>query len=312
MSSFIAAGTAYANHGQPMIPFYIYYSMFGFQRVGDSIWAAADSKAKGFLLGATAGRTTLNGEGLQHQDGHSLLFATSVPTLLSYDPAFGYEVAVIVHDGLKRMYQDNEDVFYYLALYNENYAMAAMPEGVEQGILSGMYKYNVGTEGKVKAQILASGPMVLQALKAQVILAEKYGVSVDIWSVTSYKSLRTDALRTSRWNMLNPEKEPKKCYIETTLANEKGPFLSVSDNVKLLADGIAPWVPGGLTTLGTDGFGRSDTRASLRRFFEVDTESIVIGTLYALSKQGKVDKKVVAQAIKDLNYNPDKKFPVLV
>jgi pyruvate dehydrogenase E1 component len=313
MASFIAAGTSYATHGVPMIPFYIYYSMFGLQRVGDLFWLAGDIRAKGFLLGATAGRTTLNGEGLQHQDGHSLLHASTIPTCLPYDPAFGFELAVIVADGLRRMYVEGEDIFYYLSLYNENHAMPPMPAGVENGILKGLYKFKPGPEGKkLKAHILGSGPIINSALKAQEILAERYGVSADVWSATSYKLLRTDAIRCQRWNMLHPTQPPRKSYVEDLLAKEQGAFIAVSDNVRTVPDQIAPWVPGGLFTLGTDGFGRSDTRARLRRFFEIDTESTVIGTLYALAEKGLVEREVVAKAIKDLGVDPEKVFPQIV
>jgi pyruvate dehydrogenase E1 component len=328
MASFIAAATSYATHGVPMVPFYIYYSMFGPQRVGDLFWLAGDIRARGFLLGATAGRTTLNGEGLQHQDGHSLLHASTIPTLLAYDPAFAYEIAVIVADGLRRMYAEGEDIFYYLALYNENYAMPAMPAGVEDGILKGLYKFKPGPhpqsfshrmgeggrrpgEGS-KAHIFGSGPLINSALKAQEILAERYGVSADVWSATSYKLLRTDALRCKRWNMLHPTQPPKKSYVETLLAKEQGVFVAVSDYMRLVPDQIAPWVPGGLMTLGTDGFGRSDTRARLRRFFEVDAESTVIATLYALAEKGLLERNVVTRAIKDLGVNPEKIQPQII
>ncbi len=313
MSSFIAAGTSYASHGVPMIPFYIYYSMFGPQRVGDLFWLAGDIRAKGFLLGATSGRTTLNGEGLQHQDGHSLLHASTIPTCLPYDPAFGYEIAVIVADGMRRMYVEQEEIFYYLAVYNENYAMPEMPPGVEEGILKGLYKYKPGYDGaKIKAHIFGSGSIIQSALQAQVILAEKYGVSADVWSATSYKLLRTDAIRAQRWNMLHPTLPAKKNYVESLLAKEQGAFVAVSDNIRTVPDQIAPWVPGGLFTLGTDGFGRSDTRGRLRRFFGVDVESTVIGTLYALSEKKLIDRKVVAQAIKDLGVDPELVQPELV
>ncbi len=313
MASFIAAGTCYATHGVPMIPFYIYYSMFGPQRVGDLFWLAGDIRAKGFLLGATAGRTTLNGEGLQHQDGHSLLHAGTVPTCLPYDPAFSYELAVIIADGLRRMYVENEDIFYYLSVYNENFPMPPMPEGSEEGILKGLYKFKAGpADKKVKAHILGSGSIIMSALKAQTILAERYGVSADVWSATSYKLLRNDATRCQTWNMLHPTQTPKQSYLEQVLAQEPGTFVAVSDNVRTVPDQIAPWVPGGLFTLGTDGFGRSDTRARLRRFFGVDTESTVIGTLYALAEKGQIERQVVAQAIKDLGVDPDKVQPQLV
>ncbi len=335
MASFIAAATSYATHGVPMVPFYIYYSMFGPQRVGDLFWLAGDIRARGFLLAATAGRTTLNGEGLQHQDGHSLLHAGTVPPLLAYDPAFAYEIAVIVADGLRRMYAEGEDIFYYLTLYNENYPMPPMPSGVENGILKGLYKFKAGPEISqpgsagvppahaklaggtpalpgLKAHIFGSGSIINSALKAQEILAERYGVSADVWSATSYKLLRTDALRCKRWNMLHPVAPPKKSYVETLLAKEQGVFVAVSDYMRLVPDQIAPWVPGGLMTLGTDGFGRSDTRARLRRFFEVDAESTVIATLYMLAEKGLVERKVVANAIKDLGVDPEKIQPQIV
>ncbi len=313
MSSFIAAGTSYASHGVPMVPLYIYYSMFGPQRVGDLFWLAGDIRAKGFLLGATSGRTSLNGEGLQHQDGHSLLHASTIPTCLPYDPAFGYELAVIVTDGLRRMYVEQEDIFYYLAVYNENHVMPAMPADCEDGILKGLYKFKPGAEGKkTKAHIFGSGSIMQSALKAQEILAEKYDVSADVWSATSYKLLRTDAIRTQRWNMLHPTLPAKKNYVETLLAKEQGAFVAVSDNIRTVPDQIAPWVPGGLFTLGTDGFGRSDTRGRLRRFFGVDVESTVIGTLYALAEKKLIDRKVVAQAIKDLGVDPEMVQPQIV
>jgi pyruvate dehydrogenase E1 component len=313
MASFIAAATSYATHGVPTIPFYIYYSMFGPQRVGDLFWLAGDIRAKGFLLGATSGRTTLNGEGLQHQDGHSLLHASTIPTCLPYDPAFGFELAVIVADGLRRMYVEGEEIFYYLSLYNENYPMPPMPAGVEDGILKGLYKFKSGAEGKkVKAHIFGSGPIIQSALKAQEILVERYDVSADVWSATSYKLLRTDAIRCQRWNMMHPTEPPKKPYMENLLAREQGAFVAVSDNIRTVPDQIAPWVPGGLFTLGTDGFGRSDTRARLRRFFEIDAESVVIGTLYALAEKNLVGREVVAQAIKDLGVNSEKIQPQLI
>jgi pyruvate dehydrogenase E1 component len=310
MSSFIAAGTSYANLGTNMIPFYFYYSMFGFQRIGDLIWAAADSKSKGFLLGATAGRTTLNGEGLQHQDGHSHLLASTVPTLLTYDAAFAYEIAVIIRDGLKRMYADGEEYFYYLTLYNESYPMPGMPEGVEDGIVRGLYRFKGAPKGKAhKAHLFGSGPLLREALRAQEILAEQFDVSADVWSATSYKLLRGDALRTKRWNMLHPTAAPKKSYLESLLQNEEGVFIAVSDYLKMVPDQIAPWVPGGLTTLGTDGFGRSDTRTNLRRFFEVDAELTTVATLYALYQKGLLPAQSVEAALKKLEIDPEKSFP---
>ena len=310
MSSFIAAGTAYANLGLNLIPFYFYYSMFGFQRIGDLIWAAGDSKAKGFLFGATAGRTTLNGEGLQHQDGHSHLLASTVPTLLTYDPAYAYEIAVIIRDGLRRLYVEGEEYFYYLTLYNENYPMPEMPQGVEDGILKGLYKLKTGDgDKKFRAHIFGSGPLLREALRAQQILAEDYDVGADVWSATSYKLLRGDALRTKRWNMLHPAAPPKKSYLESVLQDEQGPFIAVSDYMKMVPDQIGPWVPGGLTSLGTDGFGRSDTRPNLRRFFEVDAEMTVVATLYALYQKGALPAEAVDAAIKKLAIDPEKAFP---
>jgi pyruvate dehydrogenase E1 component len=312
MASFVAAGTSYANLGRFTVPFYIYYSMFGFQRIGDLMWLAGDIKARGFLLGATSGRTTLNGEGLQHQDGHSLILSSTIPTLLTYDPAFTCEVAVIIAEGLRRMYRQGEDLFYYLTLYNENYPMPPMPESAEQGIIQGLYKFKPGPEETaLKAHLFGSGPILREALRAQQILAEKYGVSADVWSATSYKLLRNEALRVKRWNMLHPAETPKKSYLETLLEKETGSFVAVSDNLKLVPDQIAPWVPGGLTTLGTDGYGRSDTRERLRRFFEVDAEMTVIATLSALAEKGQVAKDVVAKAIKELDVNPEKACPQL-
>ncbi len=310
MSSFIAAGTAYANLGVDMVPFYFYYSMFGFQRIGDLIWAAADSKAKGFLLGATAGRTTLNGEGLQHQDGHSHLLASTVPTLFTYDAAFGYEIAHIIRDGLRRLYAEGEEYFYYLTLYNESYNMPVMPPGVEEGILKGLYRFKPASKGKkFKAHILGSGPLLREALRAQELLAEQFDVSADVWSATSYKLLRGDALRIKRWNMLHPTAAPKKSYLESVLQDEEGAFVAVSDYMKMVPDQIAPWVPGGLLSLGTDGFGRSDTRINLRRFFEVDAEMTTVATLYALYQKGLLPAQTVEEAIKKLGIDAEKSFP---
>ncbi|HEY0454910.1 MAG TPA: pyruvate dehydrogenase (acetyl-transferring), homodimeric type, partial [Verrucomicrobiae bacterium] len=313
MAAFTAAGTAYATHGINMIPFYIYYSMFGFQRVGDQMWLAGDIMAKGFLLGGTAGRTTLNGEGLQHEDGHSLLLASTIPNLMVYDAAFSYEIAAIIQDGMRRMYHDGQNIFYYLTLYNENYPMPAMPAGVEDGILKGLYKFKQGAEGKKhKAQIFGSGPIIRSALQAQTILADKYDVSADVWSATSYRRLRNETLETQRWNLLHPEAQPRKSYLQNLLEPEKGVFVAVSDFMKIVPDQIAPWVPGGLTTLGTDGFGRSDTRENLRRFFEIDANMVVVATLNALAQKGQIDKGLVAKAIKDLEINPEKIHPSVV
>lgn len=310
MSSFVAAGTAYASHGVNLIPFFIYYSMFGLQRIGDMAWLAGDIRTKGFMLGATAGRTTLNGEGLQHQDGHSLLLASTVPTMKAYDPAFAYEIAVIVQDGMRKMYHEQENCFYYITLYNENYSMPPMPEGVTEGILKGLYKFKTGGEGlQYKAHLFGSGPMMKEVCKAQQVLAEKYQVSADIWSATSYKQLRSDALKVQRWNMLHPGDKLRKSYLESVLENEEGAFVAVSDYIRMVPDQIAPWVPGGLMTLGTDGFGRSDTRENLRRYFEVDSEMVVVATLYALFEKGEIDHRIVENAIRELGIDPEKVHP---
>ena len=262
-------------------------------------------------MGATAGRTTLNGEGLQHQDGHSHLLASTIPSICAYDPAFAYEIAVIIQEGLRRMYAEGEEIYYYISLYNENYAMPAMPQGVTEGILKGLYRFRPAGDGmKLKVQIFGSGPILREALRAQEILATRYGVGADVWSATSYKRLRNDALNARRHNMLHPTEEPRKSYLEEVLEDVDGPFVAVSDYLKMVPDQIAPWVPGGLVTLGTDGFGRSDTRSSLRRFFEVDAECAVIASLYALAQEGQMKASVVKQAIKDLNVDPEKTFPL--
>ncbi|TWT89118.1 Pyruvate dehydrogenase E1 component [Pseudobythopirellula maris] len=309
MSSFNAAGTAYSSHGVNMIPMFIYYSMFGFQRVGDLIWAAADMRAKGFLIGGTAGRTTLNGEGLQHQDGHSLVNAIAFPTVRAYDPAYGYEIAVIVMHGLKKLYAENETAIYYLMVENENVPMPEMPEGVEEGIIRGMYKLrSVDSSGDHRVQLFGSGSILHGVLDAQQILAEKYGVASDVWSVTSYNELRRDAVEVERWNMLNPTSPKKKCYIEEALEGAEGPCIAASDYIRALPEQVAAWCPGGLFALGTDGMGRSESREALRRHFEVDKEFIVIGTLYKLAKTGKLEMSVVDGAINDLGVDRDKVF----
>lgn len=308
MASFIAAGTSYAHLDLPMIPFYFFYSMFGFQRIGDLIWAAADSRAKGFLLGGTAGRTTLMGEGLQHQDGHSQLVATTIPSLMAYDPAFAYEIAVIVRDGLERMYKKGEEIFYYLTLYNENYSMPEMVKDSEEGILKGLYKLRKApAEKNFKAHLLGSGPLIREALRAQQIL-EHYDVAADVWSVTSYKRLRYEALEANRWNRLHPSDTLRQSYLENLLGKETGVFVAVSDYMRMVPDQIAPWVPGGLVTLGTDGFGRSDTREHLRRFFEVDAESIALATLFALVQKKLIRSEVMQKCIEDLKIDPEKGF----
>ncbi len=312
MSSFIAAGTAYASHGINMIPFFIYYSMFGFQRIGDLIWAACDCRAKGFMLGGTAGRTTLNGEGLQHQDGHSLLIASAFPTVRSYDPAFAYETTVIILEGMKRLYQEGEDGIYYITLENENYVHPPMPEGVAEGIIKGMYKVSSreADQAKARVQLLGSGAILRSTLKAQEILAERYNISSDVWSVTSYTELRREALACRRWNMLHPTEPPRRSYLETVIEGAEGPFISASDYVRLVAEQIDPWIPGGLFALGTDGFGRSDQRSKLRRHFEVDAECVTVGALWRLAQLGQFEMEQVNKAIKDLGIDPEKINPM--
>src|SRR5438094_1066099 len=310
ISSFIAAGTAYAHHGLPMIPFFIYYSMFGFQRIGDLIWAAADMRVRGFLLGGTAGRTTLMGEGLQHQDGHSHVLASTVPNLVTYDPAYAYELAVIIRDGIRRMYEAGENIFYYITLGNEPYQMPSMPPESAEGILRGMYRLRASSTKGSKVHLLGSGAILREALKAQEILAERYQVAADIWSVTSYKELRRQALEVDRYSMLHPTEPPRVSYVEKLLAKEEGPFIAASDYMKSVPEMIARWVPGGLYSLGTDGFGRSDNRPSLRRFFEVDAECIALAALAQLAKRGEFKPQRVQKAIKELDIDPEKADPV--
>lgn len=331
MASFTAAASSYSTFGEPMIPFYIFYSMFGFQRVGDQIWAAGDTMARGFLLGATAGRTTLNGEGLQHEDGHSLLHTMAFTNIKAYDPAFAFEVATIVEDGITRMYEKDENIFYYITLYNEDFTMPPMPghakwaekKGVEpqaellektkQGILRGIYQYDTAAERLGNhVQLLGSGPIMNRVLEARQILAEKYGVSSDVWSVTSYQQLRFDGLEADRYNRLHPQEPARVPFVTQALQGAEGPFIAASDFVKALPDLIREWIPGELTSLGTEGFGMSDTREALRRHFEIDKESIVIGALDALRKQGKIEASVVAQAIVDLGVDPEKLEPLHV
>jgi pyruvate dehydrogenase E1 component len=312
MSAFNAAGTAYSAHGVNMIPFYIYYSMFGFQRIGDLVWAAADMRAKGFMLGGTAGRTSLNGEGLQHQDGHSLLNAMAFPTVRSFDPAFVYETNVIIFDGLKKLYSEGETAIYYIMVGNDNYVQPMMPKGCEEGIINGMYKFRTNDVAKSKhrVQLFGSGAIMMSVLKAQEILGEKYGISSDVWSVTSYTQLRRDAQECQRWNMLHPTKKKRESYLEKTLKGVEGPFISSSDYVKALAEQVTQYLPGNHFALGTDGMGRSETRPALRRHFEVDAESIVIASLYQLAEEGKLEMKDVEKAIKNLDYDPEKISPL--
>ena len=312
MCSWIAAATAYSNHGVSMIPFFIYYSMFGFQRVGDFIWAAGDSQARGFLVGGTAGRTTLAGEGLQHQDGHSQLVATTVPNCVAYDPAYAYELAVIVQDGLRRMYQEQESVFYYITVMNENYAHPAMPANAARGILNGMYLLQTGGRGKVRVTLFGAGTILREVLAAAELLEKSYGVPADVYSVTSFSELRKNALAVERWNMLHPGEPRKKTFIEETLADREGPFIAATDYMKTVADQIRQWVPGKYTALGTDGFGRSDSRAELRRFFEVDRHYVVVAALKALADEGKIDKQTVGKAMQAFGIDPEKSNPVSV
>ena len=311
MASFLAAGTAYANHGVPMIPFFIYYSMFGYQRVGDLVWAFADSRGKGFMMGGTAGRSTLLGEGLQHQDGHSPLLFSVVPTCAIYDPAYAYEVAVIIQDGIRRMYQEAEDRFYYLTVYNENYVQPPMPEGehIREGILRGIYKYRPAENGPAAAQLFGSGPILNEALAAQKILAERYQIAADVWSVTSYNELRREALATERWNRLHPAEPARKPYVQTLLENEPGPIVASSDYMKAIPDQLSPWIGNRLTSLGTDGFGRSENRAHLRQFFEISAEAIVQATLAALARTGAVAPQRAELAVAELGFHPEKKDP---
>ncbi|WP_443111105.1 pyruvate dehydrogenase (acetyl-transferring), homodimeric type [Bremerella sp. P1] len=311
MSSFISAGNSYSQHGINMIPFFIYYSMFGFQRIGDLVWCAADTRAKGFMIGGTAGRTTLNGEGLQHQDGHSHLNAIAFPTVRSYDVCYAYETAVITLDGMKKLYEQGETAIYYITVGNENYAMPEMPEGAEEGIIRGIYKLKTQDADKARAtvQLMGSGTITRCVLDAAQILAEKYNIASDVWAVTSYTELRRDAQTCERWNMFHPTEEPKKSYIETVMDGVDGPFISASDNVRAWGEQIRPYLPGNMVALGTDGMGRSETREALRRHFEVDAESVVIATLYELARTGKIERTEVAQAIKDLNYDAEKPNP---
>ena len=313
MSSFIAAGTAYATHGINTIPFFIYYSMFGFQRIGDLVWAAADMRCKGFMVGGTAGRTTLAGEGLQHQDGHSHLLAYPVPNLKAYDPAFAYEIAVILQDGIRRMYVEQEDIFYYITVMNEPYLQPPMPEGSREGILKGMYKFkdSENKEATLHAQLFGSGTILNEVLKAQEVLGEKYGVAADVWSVTSYKELYRDGLEKERWNMLHPSEIRRTPYITECIKDSPGVFVAASDYVMALPDSISQWLPRPLVSLGTDGFGRSASRKDLRDFFEVDWRYITLAVLASLTWEKEIDPGLVEKAIRDMNINPSKVNPLI-
>ena len=306
MSSWIAAATSYANNGIPMIPFYIYYSMFGFQRIGDLAWAAGDMRARGFMLGGTAGRTTLNGEGLQHEDGHSHIQAGLIPNCLSYDPTFAYELAVILQDGLRRMYVEQEDVFYYITLMNENYTHPAMPQGAEEGILKGMYLLRDGGEAEVKVQLMGSGTILREVIAAADLLRNDFGVTADIWSMTSFNLLRREGMEVSRYNLLHPTETPRVSYVEQQLQGRTGPVIAATDYIRNYADQIREYVPSRYVVLGTDGFGRSDSRANLREFFEVDRYHVVVAALSALARDGKVDANRVAEAITKYGINVDK------
>ncbi|MFZ1985104.1 MAG: pyruvate dehydrogenase (acetyl-transferring), homodimeric type [Desulfatitalea sp.] len=314
MASFISAGTAYSTHGINMIPFFFFYSIFGFQRIGDLIWAAGDAQARGFLLGATAGRTTLAGEGLQHQDGHSHILAYPNPSILAYDPAFAYEVAVIVREGLRRMLEAGDNLIYYITIMNEFYKMPAKPRGVDQGILKGLYKFKSSAGGKTKSKVhlLGSGTILNEALKAQEMLSDQYGIATDVWSVTSYKNLYWDGVETQRWNLRHPDQKPRQAFIQQAMAGESGLFVAASDYLKALPATIAPWIPGPLTLLGTDGYGRSDARPDLRDFFEVDARHIAFAALSGLAQNKEVTVSVVKKAMKSLQIDPGKAAPLLV
>jgi pyruvate dehydrogenase E1 component len=310
MAEWMAAATSYANHGIPMIPFYIYYSMFGFQRVGDFAWAAGDIQARGFLIGATAGRTTLNGEGLQHQDGNSFLHSGLIPNCVSYDPTYSYEMAVIIQDGLRRMYQQDESVFYYITALNENYPHPDMPKGCEAGILRGIYPFSKGGKKKKRVQLLGSGAILREVEAAAALLETDWKVSADVWSATSFIELKRDGDDASRWNRLHPEAEPRKAYVTQVLEKSSGPIIAATDYVQLYAEQIRPYMPRSYTTLGTDGYGRSDTREALRKFFEVDRHSIVVAALKALADEGEGDYKTVSEAINKYGINADSPNPM--
>ena len=308
--SWLASGTSYTNHDIQTVPFYIYYSMFGFQRIGDFIWAGGDLQARGFLMGGTSGRTTLAGEGLQHQDGHSLVNASTVPNCVSYDPTYAYELAVIIQDGLRRMISEQDNVFYYITCMNENYVHPPMPSGVEDGILKGMYLLDVGGQGTVRPQLMGSGTILREVIGAAELLKKDFNIPCDVWSVTSFNELRRDALATERWNQLHPEDKPRRSHLEQCLADREGPYVAATDYMKIVPDQIQRWVPGRYVTLGTDGFGRSDARKALRQHFEVDKRYITVAALKALADDKVFDSKTVAQAIKDYGIDPDKADPV--
>ena len=310
ISSFIAAGMSYSTHGIHMIPFYIYYSMFGFQRIWDFIWAAGDMRVRGFLLGGTAGRTTLNGEGLQHQDGHSHLAAAATPNIKAYDLAYAYEIAVIIHHGIKEMVEDGTDVIYYLTLENENYSHPPIPKGATEDIIKGLYKIHA-TE-KPTVRLLGSGPLLGETLAAAKLLKNDWGIEPGIWNVTSFSELRRDAEETERWNLIHPNKQQKKSHLEQSLSKHKVPTVAVSDYVKMVSEQIGPYVPGPYYSLGTDGFGRSETRQALRHFFEVDRYYIVLTAIRALALDGKLEMSKVDAVMKKYNLDPEKPSPITV
>ncbi|MBP0048498.1 pyruvate dehydrogenase (acetyl-transferring), homodimeric type [Marinobacterium sp. AK62] len=309
MSAWIAAATSYANNGCTMVPFYIFYSMFGFQRIMDLAWAAGDSQARGFLIGATSGRTTLNGEGLQHQDGHSHLMAQMIPNCVSYDPTYGYELAVIVQDGLRRMYQEQENKFYYITTLNENYQHPEMPQGAEEGIIKGMYLLEEGKDSDLKVQLMGCGSILREVREAASILREDFGVEADVWSTTSINELRREAQEASRWNLLHPEEEARASYVEQCLEGHDGPVIASTDYIRMYADQLREFIPRRYKVLGTDGFGRSDSRGKLREFFEVNRYYVVVAALKALQEEGKLEASVVAKAIQTFNINPEKPAP---
>jgi pyruvate dehydrogenase E1 component len=312
ISSWLAAGTAYSNHGINMIPFFIYYSMFGFQRIGDFIWAAGDLRARGFLLGGTAGRTTLAGEGLQHDDGHSHLMSATIPSCISYDPTYAYELAVIIHDGMRRMYVDQEDVFYYITVMNENYPHPAMPDGAEEGILKGIYRLSQSAVKANKAprvQLLGCGTILREVEAAAELLKGDFGVAADVWSVTSFTELRRDGMEQERWNMLHPADKPRSSYVAEVLGGTDGPIIAATDYMKSYADQIRAYLDRSYTVLGTDGFGRSDTRANLRQFFEVNRYYVAVAALKALADEGSIPAAKVSEAIAKYGIDPEKADP---
>jgi pyruvate dehydrogenase E1 component len=313
MASLIAAGTSYATHGEPMIPFYIFYSMFGFQRTGDQLWAAGDARARGFLMAATAGRTTLTGEGLQHDDGHSHVLAMTNPAVRGYDPTFAYELAAILRDGIERMHIKGEDLIYYISIYNENYAQAAKPDGIDEAILRGLYRLTEAPKlkkGASRVRLVGSGSILLQVIAAQALLAEQFGVAAEVFSAPSFPMLRRDALIVDRWNRLHPAGAPRKPYVSTVLGPKGGPIVAATDWMKALPDLVRPWIDAPFVTLGTDGFGRSDTRDSLRAYFEIDPPSIAAAALSALARAGDITPAAAAEGIAQLGIDTEKADPL--